>query len=71
MKRNWIKHPTKKELSVIVILWVTAMFLLLLSLSNLFRESVIQVKYGMVYVLMALSTLSVMRLMHNYLKSRR
>ncbi len=69
MKRNWIKNPTKKDIIIVATFWTVGMLLILLSLSNVFRESLIQAKYSMVYVLIVLAIATVIRLIYNYIKN--
>jgi len=67
-KSNWLKVPTKKQLYLFTIAWFLSIILLVLSMTNLFSESIFQGKYLLIYFLIIWSTLTVYKLHSNYWK---
>jgi SAM-dependent methyltransferase len=48
-KRNWVTHPTKTNLLIIVTIWFVGNGLLLLATTDLFTESFFSKKYLIIY----------------------
>ena len=69
-KTNWMNNPSIKQLILFTALWILANTLLILSMTDLFSESVFQRKYIMIYLLMIGSTLATLNLYRNFLKSK-
>ena len=70
-KGRWITHPTKRNLLIFLSIWFVGTGLLVLSATDLFRESFLNRKYIMIYVLITMSTLTTVKLLLNYFKSKR
>jgi len=69
-KTNWLKNPSKSQIATILTTGLIGISLLILSMTDLFRESPFQRKYLMLYLLI-LSTIIVMtRACINYIKSK-
>lgn len=69
-KTDWINNPTRKQLILFTVLWILGNTLLILSISDLFTESVFQRKYIMIYLLIFGSTLATFNLYRNFLKHK-
>ena len=67
-KNNWINNPSRKQLLLFTLVYFIAILLLVLSMTNLFTESIIQKKYIMIYFLIIGSTLAIIKVHHNYWK---
>lgn len=68
--RNWVTHPTKKTLLLTVTACLLGNVLLTLSITNFFTESFINKSYIMVYVLMIMPTLTTLKVIVNFVKTR-
>jgi hypothetical protein len=69
-KRNWVTHPTKRNLLIIVTIWFVGNGLLILSTTDLFTESFFNKKYVMTYAMMIMSTWTNFKVIRNYSKTR-
>ena len=69
-KKNWIKNPSKKQIVLISTLWIVGIFLLTISMTDFFSESIFQKKYVMVYFLIIGATLTTFTSHFNYWKSK-
>jgi hypothetical protein len=69
-QRNWVTHPTKRNLLIIVTIWCVGNGLLILSTTDLFTESFINKKYVMIYAMMIMSTWTTFKVLRNYSKTR-
>ena len=70
-KRNWVTHPTKRNLMIIVTVWFIANGLLILSTTDFFTESFLNKKYILIYAIMIMSTLTTFKVILNYSRTRR
>ena len=70
LKRNFITNPSKKILILFTSLWLLGITLLILAMTDLFTESILQRKYVMVYFLMIGSTIVTGKLYFNYWKNK-
>lgn len=69
-KRNWVTHPTKRNLLIIVTVWIIGNGLLILSTTNFFMESFLNKKYILIYAIMIMSTLTTFKVILNYSRKR-
>ena len=69
-KRNWVTHPTKRNLFIIVTIWFLGNGLLILSTTDLFTESFLNKKYVLIYAMMIMSTWTTIKMIRNYSKTR-
>ena len=69
-KRNWITHPTKRNLLIIVTVWVVGNGLLIISTTDLFTESFLDKKYILIYAMMIMSSWTTFKVISNYFKTR-
>ncbi len=67
-KRNWVTHPTKRNILIIATVWVIGNGLLILSTTDLFTESFLSKKYILIYGLMIMSTWTTFKVTLNYFK---
>jgi len=70
-KTNWMNNPSRKQLILITSLWILANTLLVLSMTNLFTESIFQRTHIMIYLLMFGSTLTTFYSFRNFLKIKK
>ena len=63
---NWINNPTKKQMTLVVLLGLTGFILLLLSMTNFFTETPFRGKYLMLYFLLIGASLTVYKVCRNY-----
>lgn len=63
-------HPSGKLLIISTLVWAISSFLLVLATTDLFRESFFQSKYLMIYLIMLSSTVTVVKLYHDYFKKK-
>ena len=67
---NWMNNPTKKQVILFTALWFVGNFLLVISLTDLFRENFFQQGSFMIYSLMTMSTVTIVKQHLNYLKHK-
>jgi|GEM_PF-3264070 len=60
---HWFQNPTKKQVIICTVLWLTGLLLLLLAITDLFREFYFNIP---VFLLLGGSTFSVIKLYNNY-----
>lgn len=70
-KRNWVKNPTKREVILVSIAWFAAAFLIILSVTNFFTESIFNKKYAMLYFLLIASIITVIKVFSNYFRNQK
>lgn len=69
-KKNWKNNPSKKNLILFTGLWFLGIALLILSTTDLFKESFFQKKNLMIYFLIVGSTLATAKLHCKYWKNK-
>jgi hypothetical protein len=67
---NWVTYPTKKNLVVTISIWFVSNFLLLLATTNVFTEPFMNKNYTILYIMMAVSTWTAIKMTVNFLKTR-
>ena len=67
-KRNWVTHPTKRNLLIIFTVYVVGNGLLIISTTDLFTESFLNKKYLMIYAMMIMSSWTVLKVLLNYFR---
>jgi len=65
-KNNWFKNPSHKQIILSTLLYFTGILLLILSMTDLFTESIFQGKYSLIYFLILGSTLTTLKIHLNY-----
>jgi hypothetical protein len=70
-KKNWKKNPSKKNLVLFTGLWFLGITLLILSTTDLFKESFFQKKNLTIYLLIIGSTLAAAKLHFKYWKNKK
>jgi hypothetical protein len=73
MFSHWISHPTKKQLIIIISIWVIALLFIVMGITNVFTK---QIKVSGVFIILAMITvipsfLAVLQTIKNYKKSTR
>lgn len=69
-KEKWFTYPTKRNLRIIVTIWLVGTVLLVLSITNFFEDSFFNKSFLMIYVMMFTSTWTVFEVVRNYFKKR-
>lgn len=69
-KRNWVTHPTSRNIVIIVTIWFVGNGLLVLSTTDLFTESFFNKKYLLTYAMMIIATLTTFKVILNYFRNR-
>ena len=67
-KKNWINNPSRKQMILFSLVYFTGIVLLVLSMTNIFTESIIQRKYIIIYFLIIGSTIAAIKVHYNYWK---
>jgi len=68
-KTNWMTNPSPKQVVGFTVIWLVGLILLILSMTDLFRESLFQRKYTILYLLILGSTVALVKVHANYWKS--
>ena len=66
---NWPKNPSRNQVLFISALWVIGNLLIILSMTDLFSESIFQRRYFLLYLLILVSTLATLKIIISYFKS--
>ncbi|MEP6626528.1 MAG: hypothetical protein ABJA32_01040 [Ginsengibacter sp.] len=72
MKRNqsdWVQNPTRKQLVLVFSVWLVGIFLIILSTTNLFTESLLQKKYFWFGILVVMSSITLLLVARNYFRN--
>jgi nicotinamide riboside transporter PnuC len=68
---NWVQHPTKNQMLLVVIIMLVGSFLIVLATSNLFTESPFQRKNTVLLFLLLPALISCIRVCRNYASNRK
>jgi len=68
---TWIKQPSKKQVIIVVPVWIVGILCSLLAVTNFFTESLFQGKYFILDGLNIASTLVVITVVKNYLANNK
>jgi len=71
MIENWIKQPSLTQLLIVAFIWLVGIIMSLLVISNLLTKNIIQSNNELLITYMVLSTFVLLRLTHNYVRSRK
>ncbi len=69
-EKNGITNPSKKQVVGFTVVWLIGLILLVLSMTDLFREALFQKKYTILYLLIFGSTVALIKVHAKYWKSR-
>lgn len=69
--RNWINHPTRKNLFTILTVLIIGNILITIAITDLFTERFFNKKYILIYSLMLISTGTTLKVIINYFNTRR
>ena len=69
-EKSWPKNPSGKQVSYILVVWIIGISLIILSITNLFTESIFQKEYIMMYALIIASTFTTFAAVNNYRKNQ-
>jgi hypothetical protein len=69
-KVSWMKNPTKKQTIAVATTALVCTALLVVAMTNLFSESLLQGKYFMLYLLIIFSAALTIRTVSSYFKNR-
>ncbi len=66
---NWMNNPTKKQLILFTVIWLVGVFLLTISITDLFRETFFQKSNLIIYIMIITSAIATIKLHLNYRKN--
>ena len=66
---SWFECPSKKQLIILIIIWLFGITLSILAISDLFSQNFFQKGSLIMYFLMIGATLSIIRVWSNYKKT--
>ncbi len=66
--KNWVTHPTKKNLLFCLGIWIVGNSMLILAMTDLLNENVFNKRYVMIYLLIAASAWVMYKVFSNYLR---
>lgn len=69
-KKNILQNPTKTNLIVFTLLWMVSVVLIILSVTDLFTQTVFQKKYIPVFIIVLASSRVIAKLYFNYFKNK-
>ena len=67
-KSIWYETPTKKQMILVVLLFVTGLILVFISITNLFTETPLKARFIIMYLLMLGSAMTVFNVCRNFFK---
>lgn len=68
--KNYLTHPTKINLILFVSTWIISTGLIILAITDLFKESFFNQKYTLAYLLMFASTATTFKVVINYFSKK-
>ena len=66
---NWISNPAKKQMKIAVSLSLIGIFLMLIGITDFFKESPFKGKYFVIYILMLSGIGTAIKIYKNYSKN--
>lgn len=69
-KKNILQNPTKTNLIVFTLLWMVCVVLIILSVTDLFTQTVFQKRYIPVFIIVLASSRVIAKLYFNYFKNK-
>ena len=69
-KKNILQNPTKTNLIVFTLLWMVSVVLIILSVTDLFTQTVFQKRYIPVFIIVLASSRVIAKLYFNYFKNK-
>ena len=66
---SWFERPSKKQLIILIIIWLFGITLSILAVTDLFSQNFFQKGSLIIYVLMIGATLSIVKVWANYKKT--
>lgn len=66
---SWFERPSKKQLIILIIIWLFGITLSILAITNLFSQNFFQKGSLIMYLMMIGATISVMKAWANYKKT--
>jgi uncharacterized membrane protein len=70
-KAKWLTNPTKKQVILVSLLWVTGLLLVLLATSDFFTENPFILQNLILFVIASLSVITLITMFVNYSKNKR
>ena len=65
-KANWVQNPTKKNLTLYIVLTFIGSLLILLAITDFFSENPFKMKNALMFMLLIYSIWNCLKLMRNY-----
>ncbi|WP_028282202.1 hypothetical protein [Olleya marilimosa] len=69
-KKNILQNPTKANLIVFTLLWMVSVVLIILSVTDLFTQTVFQKRYIPVFIIVLALSRVIAKLYFNYFKNK-
>jgi hypothetical protein len=69
-KSNWVTNPTKKQMILTNLVWLTGITLMILSMTDLFKENPFKSKNIMLFFLIIIATITEIKVTYNYFKNQ-
>jgi hypothetical protein len=70
VKHNWVKNPTSKQTLIAFSAWLIGAAMIIISVTNLFTESLFNRRYTVLLLLLLASTATMISVGANYFKNR-
>lgn len=67
---NWLNNPTRKQVSIILVLFFVSIFLMLIGVTNFVKEPFFQGKNFVVYFLILGAAGTTFKICNNYYKNK-
>ena len=68
-KSTWVSNPTKRQMILTNIAWLTGVILMILAITNFFSDSAFKSKNLVLFFLMISATITEIKVTYNYFKN--
>lgn len=69
-KSNWVSNPTKRQIILMTLIWLTGIILMILVMTNFFTESAFKSKNLILFFLIILATKTEIKVIRNFFKNQ-
>ena len=69
-KSSWVTNPTRKQIILTNLVWLTGITLMILSMTYLFKENPFESKNIMLFFLIIIATITEIKVTYNYSKNQ-
>ena len=63
---SWFECPSKKQLIILIIIWLFGIMLSILAISDLFSQNFFQIGFFLMYFMMIGATIAIIKIVSNY-----